>query len=69
MSKIFSFNHGKQLSTYDPKFEKFFIITTETSNFAVGAILSQRSVGSNNPIANAPRTLNDFKKNLFENNY
>lgn len=42
-----------------PDFTKTFNLTTDASNFAIGAILSQGPVGSDKPIAYASRTLND----------
>lgn len=42
-----------------PDFSKPFILTTDASNIALGAILSQGSIGSDKPIAFASRTLND----------
>lgn len=45
-----------------PDFEKPFILTTDASDFAIGAVLSQGSIGSDKPIAYASRTLNDSEK-------
>lgn len=42
-----------------PDFSKPFILTTDASNFAIGAILSQGTPGSDKPVAYASRTLND----------
>lgn len=42
-----------------PDFEKPFILTTDASNFAIGAVLSQGAIGSDKPIAYASRTLSD----------
>lgn len=42
-----------------PDFSKPFVLTTDASNYAVGAVLSQGAVGSDKPIAYASRTLND----------
>lgn len=42
-----------------PDFEKPFLLTTDASNFALGAVLSQGPAGSDKPIAFASRTLND----------
>lgn len=42
-----------------PDFEKTFILTTDASDFAVGAVLSQGPIGADKPIAYASRTLND----------
>ena len=41
-----------------PDFEKPFVLTTDASNYAVGAVLSQGPIGSDKPIAFASRTLN-----------
>lgn len=46
-----------------PDFEKQFIVTTDASNFAIGAILSQNINGKDMPIAYASRTLNDHEIN------
>lgn len=40
-----------------PDFSKRFILTTDASNFALGAVLSQGPIGSDKPIAFASRTL------------
>lgn len=61
---IESFQKCKELLTNAPlllypDFEKTFILTTDASNFAIGAVLSQGSIGSDKPIAYASRTLND----------
>lgn len=42
-----------------PDFTKPFILTTDASNSAIGAVLSQGNVGSDLPVAFASRTLND----------
>lgn len=42
-----------------PDFEKPFVLTTDASNYALGAVLSQGPIGSDRPIAFASRTLND----------
>jgi len=41
-----------------PDYTKPFVLTTDTSGFAVGAILSQGKIGQDKPIAFASRTLN-----------
>lgn len=46
-----------------PDFEKQFILTTDASNIAVGAVLSQGQIGSDLPIAYASRTLNPAETN------
>jgi hypothetical protein len=43
--------------------QKPFIITTDASGFAVGAILSQGKIGQDKPIAFASRTLNTTEQN------
>lgn len=40
-----------------PNFEEKFIVTSDASNFAVGAVLSQGPIGKDLPIAYASRTL------------
>lgn len=47
-----------------PDFSKEFILTTDASNFAIGAILSQGKLGSDLPIAYASRTLNNSEQNF-----
>lgn len=42
-----------------PDFTKPFVLTTDASNFAIGAVLSQGTIGSDMPVAYASRTLND----------
>ena len=46
-----------------PDFTKQFIITTDASNFALGAVLSQNIDGKDMPIAYASRTLNEHEIN------
>lgn len=62
------FEHCKKLLTNDPilqypDFTKDFILTTDASNIALGAILSQGSIGNDRPIAYASRTLNNSEIN------
>jgi hypothetical protein len=47
-----------------PDFSKPFILTTNASQFAIGAVLSQGEIGKDLPIAYASRTLNTAKCNL-----
>lgn len=42
-----------------PDFEKPFILTTDASDVALGAVLSQGTVGSDKPVAYASRTLSE----------
>lgn len=42
-----------------PDFDKPFVLTTDASNFAIGAVLSQGTIGSDKPVAYASRTLSD----------
>ncbi|CAH2089856.1 unnamed protein product [Euphydryas editha] len=46
-----------------PDYSKPFILTTDASNYAVGAILSQGEIGKDKPIAYASRTLNKAEGN------
>lgn len=46
-----------------PDFNKPFVITTDASNIAIGAVLSQGKIGSDLPISYASRTLNKAEKN------
>lgn len=60
---INAFNKLKKLLTSDPilkrpDFTKKFTLTTDASNYAIGAVLSQ----DNHPICFASRTLNDHEK-------
>lgn len=42
-----------------PDFEKPFVLTTDASNYAIGAVLSQGTIGNDKPVAYASRTLSD----------
>lgn len=62
------FEKCKVLLTNDPilqypDFTKDFVLTTDASNFAIGAVLSQGTIGSDKPIAYASRTLNSSETN------
>ena len=46
-----------------PDFDKEFILTTDASNYALGAVLSQRTNNKDLPIAFASRTLNKHEEN------
>ncbi|CAK9812938.1 Retrovirus-related Pol polyprotein from transposon 17.6 [Anthophora plagiata] len=46
-----------------PDFNKPFLLTTDASDFAIGGILSQGSVGKDKPIAYASRVLNSAELN------
>lgn len=41
-----------------PDFEKEFVLTTDASDYAIGAVLSQGNIGEDRPVAFASRTLN-----------
>lgn len=67
-SYISSFEKCKTLLTNDPilqypDFNKEFLLTTDASNMAIGAILSQGPIGSDKPVCYASRTLNDSEIN------
>lgn len=51
-----------------PDFEQPFTLTTDASNFAIGAVLSQGPDGSDLPIAYASRTLNQHEINYSTTN-
>lgn len=58
------FQHSKQILTNHtilqyPNFQKPFILTTDASNHAIGAVLSQGQLPNDKPIAYASRTLNE----------
>lgn len=46
-----------------PDFTKSFLLTTDASNYAIGAIISQGPIGRDLPIAYASRTLNSAERN------
>lgn len=57
------FEKCKQLLMLDPvliypDFSKEFLLTTDASDYAIGAVLSQGPIGNDRPIAYASRTLN-----------
>lgn len=61
-------DHCKTLLTNDPilqypDFTREFVLTTDASNVAIGAVLSQGTIGSDKPIAYASRTLNSSELN------
>ncbi|KAL4082949.1 hypothetical protein QTP88_029447 [Uroleucon formosanum] len=63
-----SFNYFKNILINEPilqypDFNQPFNITTDASNIAIGAILSQGKIGSDLPIAYASRTLNKAETN------
>lgn len=63
-----AFNYFREILTKEPllqhpDFNKPFVITTDASNIAIGAVLSQGKIGSDLPISYASRTLNKAKKN------
>nr|XP_034195210.1 uncharacterized protein LOC117611386 [Osmia lignaria] len=46
-----------------PDFNRPFIVTTDASDYAIGAVLSQGEIGNDLPIAYASRTLNKAERN------
>ena len=46
-----------------PNFDEPFIVTTDASNYAIGAVLSQGIIGQDKPICYASRTLNTSEIN------
>lgn len=63
-----AFNKCKTLLTNDPilqypDFTRDFLLTTDASNVAIGAVLSQGPIGSDKPVSFASRTLNDSEVN------
>ncbi len=63
-----SFNKFKKILSEDlllkyPDYSKEFIVTTDASNFAIGAVLSQGEIGQDLPISFASRTLNKLECN------
>ncbi|KAJ2947350.1 hypothetical protein O0L34_g17078 [Tuta absoluta] len=59
-----AFEKCKQLLTNDPilqfpDFDRPFILTTDASDVAIGAVLSQGTLGSDKPVAYASRTLSE----------
>lgn len=65
---IKTFETCKSLLTHSnilqyPDFEKPFVLTTDASNFALGAVLSQGNIGKDRPVAFASRTLSKTEEN------
>lgn len=63
-----AFESCKTLLTNDPilqypDFKREFNLTTDASNFAIGAVLSQGPIGSDKPVCYASRTLNESELN------
>lgn len=61
---IDAFNQCKELLTNAPllqypDYDKPFVLTTDASNVALGAVLSQGQIGHDKPVAYASRTLSD----------
>lgn len=62
-----SFNHLKKLLINAPilrypDFTQTFVLTTDASNIAIGAVLSQSNPPNDNPVAYASRTLNETEQ-------
>lgn len=65
---VSAFNRLKSILTSShvlqyPDFSKRFILTTDASNYALGAVLSQGPIGHDKPIAFASRTLTKTEEN------
>jgi hypothetical protein len=63
-----SFQELKHILTKEPAlqypdFTRPFVLATDASGFAIGAILSHGKVGQDKPIAYASRTLNQAEQN------
>lgn len=63
-----AFQYAKTLLCNDPilqypDYDKPFLLTTDASNYALGAVLSQGKVGNDKPVAYASRTLNRAEVN------
>lgn len=63
-----SFSYFKEILTKEPilqypDFTREFLLTTDSSNYAIGVILSQGDIGKDLPIAYASRTLNKAECN------
>ena len=64
-----TFNKCKEILTSSnilqyPDYSKPFVLMTDASNFAIGAVLSQGPIGRDKPIAFASRTLSKSEENL-----
>lgn len=67
-----AFNNLKELLSSSeilifPNFEKPFILTTDASDKAIGAVLSQGDIGKDKPITFISRTLNSSEENYATN--
>lgn len=65
---VLAFEKCKILLTTDPilahpDYDKPFVLTTDASNYAIGAVLSQINDGKDHPVAFASRTLNKHETN------
>lgn len=70
--EIEAFRHIKELLTSSeilvfPDFKKPFILTTDASSFAIGAVLSQGEIGKDRPITYISRSLNTTEENYAAN--
>lgn len=66
-SGLRAFKHLKELLSSSellvfPDFEKPFILTTDASNYAIGAVLSQGEIGKDKPITFISRSLNSTEE-------
>lgn len=71
-NELKAFNNSKKLLTCSdilafPDFEKPFLLTTNASTYAIGAVLSQGEIGKDKPIAYISRSFNKTEENYPTN--